>query len=313
MPGVFTHLLTARRVLLSDQSPVEPENAASFYLGTVFPDLGYWPGNDPFFSDLAHYVGSHAVPKHLSETSHDPTVRAFASGWLLHIWLDIHGHPLVNRFAADQEDTVEEVLTFEDNPVMHARVESGLDIEVLARLDRFKEVPLTKTSPSVLKALPQAFQLFYALEIDEMERDQRLTNFPKQVRFLRGLFRVLASKSRSRLVKTLSRPFKAFAGKGRGGLVDSFVDPVRPTPDQWQVYGSMLDETTGQFQNDRVLNWPESYHNLDTGRVSRLGEYRLADEAFSRIEEKMFGLKDIEGNEETLEKWNGIKTRFLGA
>lgn len=311
MPGIFTHMLVARRLLRSDQSPVSRRDEGSFYLGTVFPDLGYWPGNDPFPSDLAHYVGSHAVPHHLYETSDHPTVRSFAAGWLLHVWLDILGHALVNRFAAESSDTDRELLTFEDDRSLHVQVENGLDIQVLAALDPFSELPLSPPHQAIPEPVCSAFRHVYDHEIPEARLEEGLTKLPKQVRFLRNLFRVQASSPRVRALKLLFLPLKALVGEGTKDLIDAFSKPFRPNPGQWERYEVMMEEALAVFQDGNGPAWPDAYHNLDTGQVSRRGDYLLADRAFDEIDGRMTKLEKVEERAASVRNWGRIKAGFL--
>src|SRR5438477_5657103 len=74
------------------------EAHAHAYGGAIIQDMGYYPFNSKFFSDLVHYVRSGDYVLALIRESQDVNEYAFALGALAHYAADNTGHPLaVNR------------------------------------------------------------------------------------------------------------------------------------------------------------------------------------------------------------------------
>jgi hypothetical protein len=158
MPGCNLHLALADRVLGGVASAsVGPAARAAFLVGSVAPDMGYFPGGEKFLSDLAHYVRSGGLVRALARLATDEVGRAFALGWATHAVADAALHPLINRAAAG--------LTGGDPAAAaaaHVRVEQGLDGVAAARL-RPPALPVLSTgrAAGVVRLVGIAYRTTY--------------------------------------------------------------------------------------------------------------------------------------------------------
>jgi hypothetical protein len=128
-------------VLLKRFPNVTPEQLlqahAFAYGGAIIQDMGYYPFGNSFFSDLTHYVRSGDFVLALIEESKDLNEYAFALGALAHYSADTSGHPLAtNRAVAMMYPKLAKkygpIVTYEDKPSAHAKVEFGFDVDQVA-------------------------------------------------------------------------------------------------------------------------------------------------------------------------------------
>jgi hypothetical protein len=115
------------------------ENARAYaYGGSVIQDMGYYPVGHRFFSDLTHYVRTGDFVTALFRTARNANELAFAIGALSHYVGDSIGHseavnPSVGSTFPDLVRKYGHVVTYEDNPVDHVRVEFGFDVAQIAK------------------------------------------------------------------------------------------------------------------------------------------------------------------------------------
>jgi hypothetical protein len=107
------------------------------YGGAIIQDMGYYPFGNAFFSDLTHYVRSGDFVVALIEESRDLNEYAFALGALAHYAADDSGHAIAtNRAVAMMYPKLARkygpVVTYEDQPSAHAKVEFGFDVDQVA-------------------------------------------------------------------------------------------------------------------------------------------------------------------------------------
>jgi hypothetical protein len=108
------------------------------YGGCVIQDLGYYPFANEFFSNLTHYVRSGDFVMALLRNSRDVDEYAFALGALSHYFGDNIGHhDAVNPATAIGFPKLEKkygpVVTYDDNPHAHVRVEFAFDVDEASR------------------------------------------------------------------------------------------------------------------------------------------------------------------------------------
>jgi Zinc dependent phospholipase C len=108
------------------------------YGGAIIQDMGYYPFGNKFFSDLTHYVRSGDFVLALIEESRDLNEFAFALGALAHCAADDSGHPLAtNRAVAVMYPHLAKeygpVVTYEEKPSAHMKVEFGFDVDQVAK------------------------------------------------------------------------------------------------------------------------------------------------------------------------------------
>ena len=107
------------------------------YGGAIIQDMGYYPFGNAFFSDLTHYVRSGDFVLALIEESRDLNEYAFALGALAHYAADASGHPIATNRAVPMmypklARKYGPVVTYEDQPSAHAKVEFGYDVDQVA-------------------------------------------------------------------------------------------------------------------------------------------------------------------------------------
>ncbi|QQL50800.1 zinc dependent phospholipase C family protein [Mucilaginibacter ginkgonis] len=108
------------------------------YGGAMVADMGYLPGGSEYFSDLMHYVRSGDMVTNLIKESRDVNEYAFALGALSHYRADEFGHsratnvtvPLLYKKLKNQYGSV---VTYNDNPLSHSRIEFSFDVLQIAR------------------------------------------------------------------------------------------------------------------------------------------------------------------------------------
>ncbi len=110
--------------------------------------------------------GPARLARALMHAAGDDCTRAFALGWTTHVLADALVHPLINRVAGSldpiRQDTA---LTFADDPVMHIRVEFGLDALMLARYGGTAaagRIPMLAPD-SIARVLEMGYRMTYGL------------------------------------------------------------------------------------------------------------------------------------------------------
>jgi hypothetical protein len=108
------------------------------YGGSIIQDLGYYPGGSHFFSDLLHYVRSGDFIIAMIRDSRDLNEYAFALGSLAHYAADNNGHRIAVNLAVPMlypklQKKYSNVVTYEDDPTAHLRVEFGFDALQVAK------------------------------------------------------------------------------------------------------------------------------------------------------------------------------------
>jgi len=129
-------------VLLKRFPNVAPEELrqahAYAYGGAIIQDMGYYPFGNSFFSDLTHYFRTGDFVLALIEESRNLNEYAFALGALAHYAADASGHPIAtNRAVAMMYRELAKkygpVVTYEEKPSAHMKVEFGFDVDQVAK------------------------------------------------------------------------------------------------------------------------------------------------------------------------------------
>ena len=195
MPGCAVHLLMASKVLArwrDDQvgAPFPADDGpcrGAFFAGCMGPDMGYYPGCNILLAELAHYLQAADLTRHLILLARENRARAFAWGWATHFLADALIHPVINRaVGAAVPGSGGASLTYADDPVNHARVETGVD----AYYARNYDVPRRLSRSPVfnrrgLEFVAGAYEATYGIRID---RDEILKSHRTAARFIPWLF-----------------------------------------------------------------------------------------------------------------------------
>ena len=303
------------------------------YGGAIIQDMGYYPFGSRFFSDLTHYVRSGDFVLALIEESKDLNEYAFALGALSHYAADTSGHQLAtNRAVALMYPSLAKkygpVVTYEEKPSAHMKVEYGFDVDQVAEGNYAPKAYHDFIGFEVSKpVLEKAFRKTYSLDISSVfsrvdlaigsYRHAVSTVVPRMTKVAWHLkkeeiqnshlgeakkefiYNISKSEYRKDWGHVYEKPgffarFKAFFLR----LVPK-VGPFSglafhpPTPAVEQLYMSSFNETLVHY---RALLLGQLEHrlqlpndNLDTGALTGAAVYRLTDETYAKLLDKTSG------------------------
>jgi len=304
---------------------------AYVYGGAIIQDLGYYPFGSQFFSDLTHYVRSGDFVIALIEESRDLNEYAFALGALAHYASDTSGHPLATNpsVALTYPKLAKKygpVITYEENPSAHAKVEFAFDVDQVAEghyaPKAYHDYIGFEVSKSVLE---RAFRKTYSIEMSSvfgsvdlaigsyrhavstviprttkvawhLKKKQIQNSDPSETR-KKFTYNISQSGYRKDWGDVYEKPdffarFKAFFLR----LIPK-VGPFSalafrpPTPDVEKLYMQSFNETLDHYrhlllaQREGTLQLPND--NFDTGEKTEPGTYRLTDESYAELLDKL--------------------------
>jgi hypothetical protein len=297
------------------------------YGGCIIQDMGYYPFGSQFFSDLVHYVRSGDFVQELIAESQDLNEYAFALGSLAHYSADTEGHAIaVNPSVALTYPKLRakygRIVTYEDDPAAHLKVEFGFDVmevasgnyspqayhdfigfEVSKRLleaafdkiyglemaDIFTSLDLALGTyrHTVGTLLPEATKVAWELKKDEITKAQPGIT---QRRFIYNL-------SRSGYVREWGRGYR------RPGILARIlaflfrivpkVGPFRgvdfkpPSGETAKLFMESFNRTLSRYQvtlgEVRDGRLQLANRDFDTGLLTAPGEYALADDTYAKL------------------------------
>ena len=297
------------------------------YGGVIIQDLGYYPHGSKLFSDLTHYVRSGDFVMALLRDSKDLDGYAFALGALSHYAADNEGHLIgVNRAVPILYPKLKkkygDVVTYEQNPLAHAKTEFGFDVLEVAQgrfaPDKYHDfigfgvsVPLLEQAfqetygldiKSVLsdedkalgsyrydvsQLLPKATRIAWSLKKDDVMKDQPGITKKK---FLFNLSRASYQKNWGNQYEppTFSENFLGFLAR-----IIPKIGPLKvlqlktPTPETERMFEASFNATLDRYR--ALLGQMDSgppdlpNDNFDTGSATGPGKYRLNDEAYAKL------------------------------
>jgi hypothetical protein len=153
------------------------EAHAYAYGGAVAPDMGYYPFGSKLFTNLVHYVRTGDFVNALLDEAQDVNEYAFALGVLSHYYADKYGHPLGTNYCVPivypkDKEKYGTVVTYEQDPVSHIRMEFGFDILQTARGNYATEKYHLFIGFKVARpVLERAFLKTYGLSINDVFKD----------------------------------------------------------------------------------------------------------------------------------------------
>jgi Zinc dependent phospholipase C len=297
------------------------------YGGAIIQDLGYYPFGNVFFSNLTHYVRSGDFVLALIEESRDLNEYAFALGALAHYAADTSGHPIAtNRAVAMLYPKLAKkygpVVTYEEKPSAHMKVEFGFDVDQVAEGNYAPKAYHDFIGFEVSKpVLERAFAKTYSVEmssvffrVDLAIRSYRhavSTVIPRTTKVAwhlkrREIQNSDPSETKTKFIYNISNSgyrkewggdyekpgffarFKAFLSH----LVPK-IGPFSglafhpPTPAVEQIYMHSFNETLDHY---RLLLLAQvegrlqlPNDNLDTGGLAEPTDYRLTDETYAKL------------------------------
>lgn len=297
------------------------------YAGCILQDMGYYPFGSRFFSDLVHYVRSGDFVVNLIRESHDLNEYAFALGALAHYASDTEGHPIaVNRAVPIEYPRLGRkfgrVVTYEDNPTAHLRVEFAFDVLQVSRGNYAPQSYHDFIGFQVARGdLERAFRDTYSLELASVfgDLDLALATYRRTVSVVipqvsRAAWQIkkkeLAATTpgikRSKFVYNISRETYRHEWKDRwkepgiGTRMLAFlirilpkVGPLRalafkaPTQQTEKFFEASFDHTLDVYRS--LLKEPDLAslalpdRDFDTGEATRPTEYRMADNCYATL------------------------------
>jgi len=302
------------------------------YGGSVMQDMGYYPFGNKYFSDLTHYVRSGDFVGNLLKESSDLDEYAFALGALAHYSADNCGHPTVNEAVGIEFPKLEKkygkVVTYEDNPKAHIRIEFGFDVTQVAKnrytSDSYHDFIGFEISKPVLE---RSFQDTYGIPLSDVipNEDLAIGTFRRAIgSVIPEMTRVALVTRRKEIVSETpnfrARQFRYYLSRasyqkewGRTYKRPSFgtrllaflfrfvpkIGPFKaldikvPTQKTEDLYIASVDKT---IENYTKLLHESSAGDLqlpntdfDTGHDTRAGEYKLTDDAYARLLDQLAG------------------------
>lgn len=229
MPGPAVHLHLVQETMehweRTDTAPVDlddPVVPAALRAGAVAPDMGYYPGAQPFIADLAHYLRSGELARNLMAEAFFPVEQAFVWGWVSHALGDAIFHPSVNRAAAALRDDGD-TLTYADDPEAHLQIEVGLDAFFDAR---YGTPPLRDVLDGETGFVARGYERTYDVKIPRSVFD---TAFAAGAR-LQGPLRAVTRLNHTAFQDRGLPPKVVSAGLAAGGLMARAVTGDSPLP-----------------------------------------------------------------------------------
>ncbi|QKG51917.1 zinc dependent phospholipase C family protein [Hymenobacter sp. BRD67] len=299
-------------------TPAELREARSYaYGGSLLQDLGYFPGNVAFFSNLTHYVHTGDFVGALRDEARTRNELAFALGALAHYVADGVGHPagtnaVTNLVFPELTARLGCPITYAQAPRQHAQVEFAFDVtQVQAgyyRSEEFHEaLGLRISEPVLARAFWRTYGLQLAQVLPHEKRGLAAFHFvaaellPAAVRASEyvppGQLSRLPTTDRLRYYERINtghfrrrrgpRPDHLSLGMHllvwlRPTLPRLGVAPqlaFRPLPPAAEAtmqasFGQAIVRYQALLAD---LSAPLPNLNLDTGRLTQLGDYSLAD------------------------------------
>jgi hypothetical protein len=313
-------------------TPQDLLEARSFaYGGSLFQDIGYYPFGSKFFSNLIHYVRTGDYVEALLRESQNANEYAFALGALSHYLSDVDGHRLSTNVAVpilypELRKKFGNIVTYEEKPSAHLKVEFGFDVVQVARgsylpeafhdfigFDVSKEL-LERVIPEVYGLqFDDAFGNFgmamgtFRFSISELIpktskvawelKEKEIMQLSPQITRTKFLYVMPRNAYEKEWGKEYQRP-------GLGSRILAFIiriipkiGPLKtlsfkpPTPEIEKMFLESYATTVEQFRS--MLNEEKQQHlslenkNLDTGTITQPGEYELTDETYAKLVDKL--------------------------
>jgi hypothetical protein len=316
------------------------EAHAYAYAGAIVQDLGYYPFGSRFFSDLVHYVRSGDFIVNLIRDSQDLNEYAFSLGSLAHYAADTVGHSIaVNHSVPIEYPKLRKkfgnVVTYEDDPVAHLRVEFSFDVVQVARghyaPDSYHDFIGFKVAKDVLS---RAFFDTYGLELSDVftSTDLAIGTYRRTVSEIipemtkvawdlnkDGLTRERPGMTGKKFRYNLSRASyhkewgKEYRKPGIGARIIAFFlrlipkfGPFKalsfkpPTPETEKLFEQSFNRTLDDFRKELKVPDPAQLQlanrDFDTGAATRPGEYRMADDAYAKLVVKLAEKNAVESD-----------------
>jgi Zinc dependent phospholipase C len=301
------------------------------YGGSLFQDIGYYPFGSKFFSNLIHYVRTGDYVQALLHESQNANEYAFALGALSHYLSDVDGHRLSTNIAVPilypkLQTKYGDVVTYEEKPSAHLRVEFGFDVVQVARGNYLPEsfhdfIGFDVSKELLERVIPEV----YGLQFDEVFGNFGMAMgtfrfsiselIPKTTKAAwelkeKEIMQLSPQMTRTKFLYVMPRnEFEKEWGKqykkpGFGSKLLAFfiriipkIGPLKtlsfkpPTPEIEKMflesYATTVEQYRSLLNDEKRKNLSLDNKNLDTGKITSPGEYELADETYAKLVDKL--------------------------
>ena len=301
------------------------------YGGSLFQDIGYYPFGSKFFSNLIHYVRTGDYVEALLHESQNANEYAFALGALSHYLSDVDGHLLSTNIAVPilypkLQRKYGDVVTYEEKPSAHLRVEFGFDVVQVARGNYLPEsfhdfIGFDVSKELLERVIPEV----YGLQFDEVFGNFGMAMgtfrfsiselIPKATKVAwelkeKEIMQLSPQMTRAKFLYVMPRnEFEKEWGKeykkpGFGAKILAFfiriipkIGPLKtlsfkpPTPEIEKMFLESYATTVEQYRSilndERRKRLSLDNKNLDTGKITSPGEYELADETYAQLVDEL--------------------------
>jgi hypothetical protein len=303
------------------------------YGGAIIQDLGYYPFGSKFFSDLTHYVRSGDFVLALIEESTNLNEYAFALGALCHYAADTSGHPLATNLAVGimyhgLAKKYGPVVTYEEKPSAHMKVEYGFDVDQVAKGHYAPKayhdfIGFQVSKPVLERAFAQTYSLdmssvFFNVDLAigsyrhavstvvprmtkvawHLKKDEIQHSDPSETK-TKYIYHISNSEYRKDWGDIYEKP-------GFGARLKAFflrllpkIGPFSglafhpPTPTVEHLYMDSFNKTLDRYRL-LLLAQQEGQlllpnDNLDTGAMTEAASYGLTDETYAKLVQKING------------------------
>lgn len=296
---------------------------AFVYGGAIIPDIGYYPLGSPVFSKLVHYVRSGDFVTALLEEARNLNEYAFAIGVLCHYEADRYGHSLgTNKAVAILFPKLKKKhgskVTFEEGCNEHSRVEFGFDVLQTARgnyqpnayhdfigfqsadsvLERAFLKTYGKSLKNVFRSLPAAISVF-RFSVKNIVPELTKNAWKIKNSFITKL-NPLATEKTYRYRMDKKNYYKEFTRPKVHSIILSFMigvlpkvgplskfKPKLPNAEAEKLFEESFDAILTHYAAtlNKLRTQNVSYVNidLDTGKETVMGEYKLADKVYYKL------------------------------
>ena len=303
------------------------------YGGAIIQDLGYYPFGSKFFSDLTHYVRSGDFVLALIEESTNLNEYAFALGALSHYAADTSGHPLATNLAVGimyhgLAKKYGPVVTYEEKPSAHMKVEYGFDVDQVAKGHYAPKayhdfIGFQVSKPVLERAFAKTYSLdmsseFFSVDLAigsyrhavstvvprmtkvawHLKKDEIQHSDPSETK-TKYIYHISNSEYRKDWGDIYEKP-------GIGARLKAFflrllpkIGPFSglafhpPTPAVEHLYMDSFNKTLDRYRLLLLAQQEDRLQlpndNLDTGAITGAADYRLTDETYARLLQKTAG------------------------
>jgi hypothetical protein len=303
------------------------------YGGAIIQDLGYYPFGNKFFSDLTHYVRSGDFVLALIEESSDLNEYAFALGALAHYAADNAGHRLATNHAVailypGLEKKYGPVVTYEEKPSAHMKVEYGFDVDQVAKGHYAPKAYHDFIGFQVSKpVLERAFARTYSLDMSSvfgsvdlalgtyrhavstviprmtkvawhLKKDEIQHSDPSETK-TKYIYNISNSGYRKDWGDIYEKPNFAARLKAFFLRLMPKVGPFSglafhpPTPEVEHLYMNSFNETLDRYRALLLAQQEDHLQlpndNLDTGAITGGADYKLTDETYAKLLQRTTG------------------------